>query len=806
MFDWRRAVPFAACLLLAALWFGDGLLPGRTVIPAGHLDRIEPWKSEGPGSQDPVQQHDMVFQFLPWADFFRDSVLEGRFPLWNPYNYLGTPFFANPQAALLFPLTWLHVALPSSQSFALVLLLKLFLAAAGTWCWLRGGGLRPEAAAFGAVAFACSMHTVVSLPFPYASVSVLFPWLLVALRRAAVRAAAGPAVGLTAATALVVVAGQPQSALVALTAAAAYALFLVPTASGWRSLPRVLVPVLAGGLLAAVQWVPSLAYTAESMVPEGPRLIHSGYPYAPASFLTLLIPDFFGSHLEGVYWGFPGYHDLAMYSSVLVVLLAVSVLFRMRGGSPMLAPALVAAGGVVILAGLPPFEWLLDLPGFELIRRNKLVPVILFALAELAARGLQDSLERSDRGLRRLLAVGAGLIVAGAWGLIWFRDFFAVLDPDGRTFQLALRTLLVLAGGIILLRLGQATRAGWALCGLLLLDLAPLGWPLNPRGTGSLFEEPPRLVRELEGSPPRIYGMDNVLFPNSAAPFQLQDLRGYDVMTPRRLFRLMQHVDPSLGDAWSWLVRFDPDEISPETRMRRIIGRHAEADEGVKAYLQSESYWSVGVGRIVRPELFERLRIEYLLTAGSTAPPGYLHWGEVEGVRISRRPDTQPFRLYSRWIEADEATAVNRLMSADPDVAVVEARLPEPPVSAGPPGEVRLSKWGPERQVYSVALAAPAVLAVYERWSEGWRAELADGSSLEVVPCGGIFRCVYLEPGEHRVEFSYRPAALTAGLGLSGLGVVLMVAWAFGLSRKGLRGGRGLRRAAAGRTSGGVGE
>ncbi len=793
-----RLLPVAVCLLAAAAFFGDALLPGRSIIPTGHLSRIEPWKSEFSGPPQPVQQHDMVFQFYPWARFFRDSVREGSFPLWNPYNYLGTPFFANPQTALLFPLTWFHLVLPLTTSFTVVMILKLFLAAAGMWYWLRSRGLAAEAAAMGAAAFAFSMHTVVGLPFPYASVTVLFPWLLWALARAAAGASPAAGVALALVTALVVLAGQPQSALVAL--AAGCALTVLERSSDLRrgQWVRVAIPMLSGGLLAAVQWIPAWSYTAESMVPEGPRLIHSGYPYAPGSFLTLLIPDFFGSHLDGSFWGFPGYHDLTLYSSILVLLLLPAAVGGFnRGAALWSGPLVLAAVSLLVLLGVPPFEWLLDLPGFDLIRRNKLVFLVVFGLCELAAVGLHRLMREEaggspsphpgprQLGRRRRLEVAAAagmMIIIGLVGLLWFSDFLARLDPAGRTLGMAGRSLVLLIAGLGCLWWCPSRWAARALVVLVLADLVPLSWPLNPRGSVETFYRPPAVLGHLAGSPPRIYGLDNVFFPNSASVFGLQDVRGYDVMTPRRLFRLMQRVDPSLGDAWSWLIRFDAGEIAPETRMRRIIGGWAEDDPALKAYLQSESYWSVGVGRIREPRLFERLEIEYLLTGGSPVPPPYQPEGRVGGVDLWRWPEARPFRLYLDWVEVSEEAVLDRLLSLGEGQVAVEANLP-PPTPAAPPGWVDRLYWSPERQRFLVDTTTPAVLVVFERWSEGWEAQLDNGQELLVFPCNSLFRGVFLPPGRHRVELSYRPRSLRWGLGMAGIGLGLLVVWSFRLVR-----------------------
>src|SRR5258706_6845257 len=49
---------------------------------------------------------DPVYQFESWRFFAKEQFLNGNFPLWNPLNSNGAPFFANPQTAVLFSLNF----------------------------------------------------------------------------------------------------------------------------------------------------------------------------------------------------------------------------------------------------------------------------------------------------------------------------------------------------------------------------------------------------------------------------------------------------------------------------------------------------------------------------------------------------------------------------------------------------------------------------------------------------------------------------------------------------------------------------
>ena len=346
--------PDSGFVWLSACSF-SGTPCGRTLIPSGFLYQNLPWKTANPGlAGDPAQQYDSVYQFYPWAHFFKESILEGRLPLWNPYNYLGAPFLANPQTALLFPLTWLHLFFPLPFSFTLIFVLKVALSLSGMYLCLSELRLKPEACLIGAFVFSLSVHSMAGLAFPYSSVTILLPWALLASRRLLLQPGRLNFAATTTLLTFIVLAGQPQSALPAFIVIGLYAtlLSLRPTRSSVLRISLLGTAFGFAALISAVQWMPSFEYVWESMIPLDPRIIRSGFPYSAGCFVNFLVPDFFGSIVRGDYWGFPGFHDQAFYCSALTLVLAPLPLFcRQQRSStiPGLASPLLA---LVLSTGL----------------------------------------------------------------------------------------------------------------------------------------------------------------------------------------------------------------------------------------------------------------------------------------------------------------------------------------------------------------------------------------------------------------------------------------------------------------------
>ncbi len=90
---------------------------------------------------------DAFTYFLPYWDYRMTALRAGEIPLWNPYLFLGVPFLANPQAAVLYPPHWPLSWLTSEQALAWSAILHAWLAGGFTYTLARRsfGLTRPAA-------------------------------------------------------------------------------------------------------------------------------------------------------------------------------------------------------------------------------------------------------------------------------------------------------------------------------------------------------------------------------------------------------------------------------------------------------------------------------------------------------------------------------------------------------------------------------------------------------------------------------------------------------------------------------------
>ncbi len=118
----------------------------------------------------------------------------------------------------------------------------------------------------------------------------------------------------------------------------------------------------------------------------------------------------------------------------------------------------------------------------------------------------------------------------------------------------------------------------------------------------------------------------------------------------------------------------------------------------------------------------------------------------------------------------------------DPKAEIIVEGGPELDVHAGGPESVRITACEPERVEIEVKMTAPGYLVLTDAHYPGWRAWV-DGREVSIATANLLFRAVYLEVGEHRVEFRFQPRSLWLGAVIS-LGALVGIAarWIFRLA------------------------
>ncbi len=456
---------------------------------------------------------DALTYFTPYWAYRMAELRAGQAPLWNPYLFLGAPFLANPQAAVLYPLHWPLSWLRPEQALVWSALLHAWLAAGFTYTFARRSLGRSRLAAwlagliFGLGGFALARVENINQLNALAWLPALL-WLYDETARAAGRRSRirwGAA--LTVAIALQLLAGHTQTTFVNMIGLGLWAAW--PVLAGvwrrWRKKPSggaeetgrlrdYLLPLLAvipAVLLAAAQLLPTLEL-------NGLGLRTGGLPYRQAVSFSLrprllaqsLLPPF-GRGLDAAF-GSEGYAEFVGYVGIAALVLAgvgLSQLWRQKAAlkpSPwnvQRATLLATSGFLLALGAYNPLYFLLwrVIPGFDLFRAPaRWLELYVLGVAALAAFGL-DTLASTAES-ERSLPVGARHEDREECGHEDARTPRA--RPWAKRVGIAFAVLALVALLVNQQRPQGLTLAGWAVAGLAVVCLLWVArrWPRAGRG------------------------------------------------------------------------------------------------------------------------------------------------------------------------------------------------------------------------------------------------------------------------------------------------------------------------------------
>jgi len=584
----RALLPVLLLLLPPCLLLWPVVFHGEAFLPADLLRDIAPWRTSDPHSLVPWNplMWDGIAEFYPWRLFAAETLRSGFLPLWNPHQFCGTPFVANSQSAVFYPLNLLFCLLPVKPAFGASVLLHLWLTGCFAYLYLRSPALRLGRAAslLGAVAWQLCHWQVAWLALPtFLCVSAWLPLALRLVDRAALRPTPARAVPLGLCLGVLLLAGHLQIALYCLVLIAAYALLRV------LPLLRLQGPALlaCAGLtlalafgLAAPQLLPAVELARVSHRAGGAAewAAYAGYvrlAVPPANLVTLFAPGFFGSPTRGTFWGDghnggPGaYMEDAAYGGVLTLLLAglgIIATWKARRETRFFALAALAA---LLLALGTPLNALLffGIPGFaQTGSPGRILVLWSFCLPVLAAIGTQALLETSAvrAGGRALAAFGLLLLLTLGYAAWWVGANYppgalaANLAGEGDIWRVPLGLLLAGGAALWLRRRGSLTpnRLGAALVALVAVDLLAAGagfnrttapqnvYPATPltdflrqhRSEGRIM--PLNRRWSLSDKPPPA-----ILPPNVATVYGLDDTQGYDSLLTGQYFAFAGALD-----------------------------------------------------------------------------------------------------------------------------------------------------------------------------------------------------------------------------------------------------------------------
>lgn len=736
----RLAFPAASFALLSLLFFAPFLLQLDTYI----------YPASGTYS-------DLTTTHWPNAFFLADSLTrQGQLPLWKPLIMSGTPFAANPLSGMFYPPNLL-LLLPLEPAFKLSLVLHVALAGLSMYLLMRFGfRVSPRPALFSGAAYMFAPKLIAHLGAGHVGLVEAMAWLPLAYLLVVLgweRRSTAAAVGAGVVLALQFFADVRVAFYTALLLVALGIKREISNVKSQRAKTGSMFDIfnlrfaLAGLvflLLISVQLLPLLEMVSLSTRGSMTLADASVFSLSWGSVLGLLIPPRGGNH------------EMVVYAGLLPLFLA-GLAFAARRDRDTLFLGIVALLSLLLALGenTPLFPLIYRLlPGLSWLRvPSRFWLLATFALVVLAGMGLDRLISQPPDGRSRRRFTLAAFACLAFCLLLGGGVAFINLSLLVNGLHLAFFSLLGMGLAIAWAngRLTTPTATTLALA-LLLADLGLADFSfLRAVPTDRAFAGGEEVARYLSGRR-REEGNFRVYSPSYSLSQQTGALWG------------LEQVDG-----------VDPGQLADYVDFMRLAGGYEFAGYSVTLPPFPEGRPIETALAEVRPNaaLLGLLNARYLVASFPVEAEGLTLQAELGRERIYQNEKAMPRAWAAYRVErtADEQETLKRLGEVDvAQVALVEGgkELDGPAAYR----QANVEVYTPNRIVVGAELEREGLLVLSEVWYPGWKAQ-ENGRDLPIYKVDGLLRGVYLEPGAHRVEFSYAPARLFVGAALCLLGVVI---------------------------------
>jgi hypothetical protein len=397
-------------------------------------------------SGKPLFGTDFVIQFYPWKQFLHNQVrLHGELPLWNPHVLSGTPYLADIQMSMFYPLGFLFYLLPSSEAYGYTVILHWILGVLFMYGFTRTIHMGKAGAFLASIIFAYNGYVVGHLYAGHLTFIQNYFWLpLIFLcihrfshtHKIRYTLWAGLILGVQ------ILGGFPQIAFYTILSSLLFLLYSVYTRSDATTKPRLRVVlagifsfVVLGFSLAAVQILPTYEFTTLSTRSGGVSYAFATTDsFPPTHFLTLLMPNLFGNPANATYWKSQEiwkFWELCGYTGIAPLLLLgfLKGMKQLAHVKRFFLFLLVLSLFLALGKYNPLYRFIYYLPGFHHFRiPAQILYLFIFAVAILA--GLA-----TDRLSRKKGSLSFFIVLAGTMLVLLVIPTMTYLTEPGLFFQ-----------------------------------------------------------------------------------------------------------------------------------------------------------------------------------------------------------------------------------------------------------------------------------------------------------------------------------------------------------------------------------
>lgn len=709
---------------------------------------------------------DIFRNLYPLKNLAINLLRSGKWPLWNPYNFSGTPLLANFQTSVFYPFNFLYFFFSFLDAWTITIVIQPFLAGLFMYLFVKSLKISRLGALFSATSFALLPFLVVWFEHGIFGHTLLWlPLILFAIEKFLGKISWWSLLLITLGFVFAILGGHPQPLFFVFLIAITYFVFRLTDSIEFKKEKAGLffLAILFSFFLTAVQLLPTFElYRLAAIGGASSKFIFEKFLLSPSHLITFFIPDFFGNIAAYNFWGQIDYTETIGYFGVLPLIFGLWAIFR-RKERGIWSLAILAMVSLSLAFPLPTTKLLIafNLPIVSTNVPSRIFFITGFSFVILAGFGI-DEWRKKSGSLKILIPLGLVYLGAIIFTLLAPR-FLSCPTFRENCWQIALRNTIlpsiVFLIASVLMIFGSFKR-GWRDRVVVLLIFLNLLGGLYFADKFLAFSDrqfvyPPvpvlNFLKDNAGIN-RFFGFGEAsITPNLATYYRIFSPDGYDPLYIRRYGQLL-------------------NAANTDGKIREIIPRS-------DAYLDSDFNLNNR-----RDRLLNLLGVKYILVKkeGKLTDSNYeLIWGR-DNWRVYENKKALPrvFLANQVVVEKDSQAIADKIF--DPtfnlnENIILEEKLPDGFLLDGDKtGNVTIITYEPNRIEVETDSPGDKILFISDSYYPGWKAFI-DNQNSNIYRADLAFRALAVPKGKHRVVFTYEPESFYLGLKLTILSAFLFI-------------------------------
>lgn len=750
---------------ITSLFFYQTIFRGKVPFPGDILvSDFQPWRSTSymgygaGGIPNKAQYPDTIRQMYPWKTAVIHSLKQGKLPLWNPYNFSGSPLLANFQSAALYPPGILYMLLAQIDAWTILVIAQPLLATLFTYLFGRKIGMGTLGSWMAAVSYGFSGFMAVWLEYNTIGHVVLWlPLMLLAIEHIRERPSAQWLGIYTSAHVMSLLAGHPQVYAYAGAFTLVFGLF---------RLNRTMWPYLLGftalGIgIAGLQIIPGaelISHAARS--PHDPGNLFAKILIHPGQLFALPFPNLFGNPATRTYWPADTFVGKVTSIGLIPLFFSLSALRRKDTVSKWFVLAAIATTVLLTTNPITQILYRVPIPLFTSSSPTLMSFLLAFSLSMVCGLGLdfwirdKHSLKKLLRRTIQVVALFAVLFIGTKLPFTPELSLHAGVAMRALIYGMALSAATL---GLFLVAIALPKLRTTAITVLLIihvLDLFIFFNRFNPFVPKELVFPEHKTIEYLSSVETNRYwgyGTANISA-NFASQYRLYSPEGYDPLYPK----------------WYGEFLYAYRNGQP----MEIFDNASRSDAAV-----ASRFGDGGLSDVTKRKVLSALSVRYILdrmenaSSEQTYPPGIIKkimdfddWSIYENTTALPRAfiagESKTYTNGSDFSGQFFSEGFNPLTTAL--FPAVQKQASGIPAS----GSAAIISYEPERIVIKTDSTVSGTLILTDTYYPGWKATV-DGKPQDIQKVNWTMRGIAIQQGGHEVILTYEPNSVRWGILLS---------------------------------------